>query len=190
MGIIKFNNTRVFGVLESIKASGYPMSTEIDETLIKSDWDRMEKLSNAQIGSGHNSALKGIVVQTDVTAPQYWWQQAQRYHFFDIVSSQSKMHKINQMDLDASCNKWVTKSTIDNLKTLVDIYNNDKSSENFQIVMSNCPMGLLLTARVTTNYLQLKTMYKQRKHHPLQEWKLFNDWIIELPYSKYIIGKE
>ena len=56
--------------------------------------------------------------------------------------------------------------------------------------MSNCPMGLLLTARVATNYLQLKTMYKQRKHHPLQEWKLFNDWIIGLPYSKYIIGKE
>ena len=116
MQIINFTNTRVFGVLESIKASGYPMSTEINNAISSSDFERADKLANAKSGSGHSCFLKGISIQTDITAPQYWWQQAQRYHFFDIVSSQSKMHKINQMDLDASCNKWVTKNTIDNLK--------------------------------------------------------------------------
>ena len=44
--------------------------------------------------------------------------------------------------------------------------------ENFRILLDSCPLGLLMTARITTNYLQLKTMYHQRKEHTLEEWRL------------------
>ena len=39
---------------------------------------------------------------------------------------------------------------------------------------------------VTLNYQVLKTMYHARKHHKLDEWRNFCDWIITLPYSELI----
>ena len=54
-----------------------------------------------------------------------------------------------------------------------------------------CPMGLELTARVTTNFLQLKTIYNQRKNHKLPEWLQFCEFIKSLPFAEeFIIGKE
>ena len=48
-----------------------------------------------------------------------------------------------------------------------------------------------LTARLTTNYRALKTVYSQRKNHRLPEWREFCKWIETLPYAdELIIGKE
>jgi hypothetical protein len=45
--------------------------------------------------------------------------------------------------------------------------------------------------RCTTNYLQLRTIYHQRKNHKLKEdWGAFCDWIKSLPYSKELITIE
>jgi hypothetical protein len=56
------------------------------------------------------------------------------------------------------------------------------TKENFRVLLDSCPMGLLMTARITTNYLQLKTMYHQRKEHKLEEWSIdFVNFCKELP---------
>lgn len=52
------------------------------------------------------------------------------------------------------------------------------------VVASGYPSGLLLTARITTNYLQLKSIYAQRKTHRLPEWKQFCMWVEGLPLVK------
>ena len=52
-----------------------------------------------------------------------------------------------------------------------------------EILYSN-PCGMYLTARMTTNYQQLKTIYQQRRFHRLPEWQDFCDWIETLPYFK------
>ena len=52
------------------------------------------------------------------------------------------------------------------------------------------PMGAELGARVTTNYLQLKTMYAQRKHHRRREWGEFCDWCKHLPLFREITQHE
>lgn len=57
-------------------------------------------------------------------------------------------------------------------------------SDVFMKVISNCPMGLEQTMRITTNYLQLKTIYHQRKHHKLKDWHIFCEWIESLPKFK------
>ena len=49
-------------------------------------------------------------------------------------------------------------------------------------------MWIRLTASMTTNYRQLKTIYAQRRHHRLPEWQAFCDWIETLPYANLIIG--
>ena len=62
---------------------------------------------------------------------------------------------------------------------------------NWMVVISNCPLGLELTMRCTTNYLQLRTIYHQRKHHKLKEdWGAYCTWIESLPYSKEFITIE
>ena len=56
-------------------------------------------------------------------------------------------------------------------------------------LQSNLPMGFELTVRVTTNYLQLKTMYTQRKTHRLKEdWGAFAQWCDALPHFNELTG--
>jgi len=57
-----------------------------------------------------------------------------------------------------------------------------------EILYSN-PAGFKITARMTTNYRQLKTIYLQRKNHRLPEWRVFCEWIETLPYSELITKK-
>ena len=165
------SNVKIYGLDESIIASGYPKSIYINEA--QYSLDRAKKLSACKHGTGHDCFLKGIIVQVDISAPSYWWPQFQRYHFVDIISSQSKMHCITKFNIEKNCNKFVLPEIIDIVKKLIVIYNNEKTEENFIQVVSNTPMGFLLTARITTNYLQLKTIYLQRKNHKLFEWREF-----------------
>lgn len=210
---MKITNTRVYGLEESLVASGYPMlaKTPTEEEFKQSVVDilteqgqckyentnifdsnkhfkRMRKLASAKAGSGHDNALKGIIVQMDVNAPQYFWQQLQRYHFIDFVSSQSKMHCINKMALDDLCMKSTTHDAIRNAKEAVNYY--DDGEIDIDECLSNIPMGLEYTARLTTNYLQLKSIYHQRKTHRSKQWHIFCDWIKTLPYSKEFITNE
>jgi hypothetical protein len=47
-------------------------------------------------------------------------------------------------------------------------------------------MGFELWMGISTNYLQLKTIYNQRKHHKLEDWKIFCNWIESLPMNELI----
>jgi hypothetical protein len=180
-----FSNTRVYGFEESITASGYPKAVDVSKTTFS--LDRAKKLAACKSGTGHDCFLKGIVVQTNITAPSYWWPQFQRYHFADIISSQSKMHCINSFDIENSCNKYVDPEIKKILSKYVQEYNNEKTTDNFLKVLSNTPMGFNLTARIVTNYLQLKTIYIQRRNHKLPEWKEFCKWISSLPNALDLI---
>ena len=219
-GVIKVDNARVYGLEESIVASGYPMQIEtfnMDEIdLIDKDIKRVMHLGNAVPGSGHDCFLKGIIVQFDLQVPEYIWRQLDRYHFIDYISSQSKMHRILKIDIDKACNKYVLGDTIDTLKDFVEVYNNfdewkvkfieygyiDKlnfrnnekmelTKENlFNMIIANTPSGLMLTARMTTNYLQLKSIINQRSNHKMQEWRYLCDWFKTLPMFEELVCKK
>ena len=188
-GVIKVDNVRIYGIEESIIASGYPMQTEtfnMNEINLKDkDLKRAMHLGNAVPGSGHDCSTKGITVQFDLQVPEYIWRQLDRYHFIDYVSSQSKMHRILKIDLDKACNKYVLDSTKEILKNLIDTYNRETNDlgkkELFNHIIANTPSGLMLTARMTTNYLQLKSIVNQRSNHKMQEWRLLCDYFKTLP---------
>jgi hypothetical protein len=96
------------------------------------------------------------------------------------------------MDMDTSFNKYVSEYSKNLMRELIEDYNREPSYKNFMAVVSNCPMGLELFMRCSTNYLQLKTIYRQRKGHKLKEdWGAFISFIEDLPYAKeLIIGKD
>ena len=107
-----------------------------------------------------------------------------------IVSSQSTMHRIARFDLDQSFIEYTDPRMVAVLKELVCEYNADPTQENYLRVLYSVPSGMQLTARVTTNYLQLKTIFRQRHDHRLPEWRIFCEWLKTLPYSEMITGEE
>lgn len=200
--MLRVENVCVYDLKESVIASRNAMRLALpeytDEEFEKS-LDRAKKLAKTPNGSGHQNFLKGIRVSFDVTYPQYWSMEFQRYSFADIVTSSSKMHRLTKMDIRKSCNKYVTDETIWQMEALVKQYNlvmeekgpNSKEARTaFMKVISNCPMGLELFMRVSTNYLQLKTIVAQRKGHKLEDWKYFIEAMKELPYAKEFIFNE
>ena len=182
-------NVNVYGLENAIKCSKYPMSVNIS-TLNTDITNTVKKLGNAQKGSGHDNFLKGIIVQFDLTMTPKMSVELERYHFIDFISSQSTMHRITKFDLDKAYIEYVDKRIIDIMKDKVKQYNNEIDKEKkeklyLEILYSN-PCGFKLTAGMTTNYQQLKTIYYQRKNHRLPEWRTFCKWIETLPYFKEI----
>lgn len=208
------SNLNIFGLADSMWASGYPMSTEIGDIdepsqeliyycLYENDKDssdkqiqkaaaRAERLGRSPLGSGHDNYLNGCVAQFDLTFTVKAWTEAERYHFFDFVSSQSTMHRLQKMEIAKSCIKYVDGRVIDVVEELVKEYNENPTLENRLKMLYSCPTGLKLTARMTTNYRQLKTIYHQRKNHTLPEWRRFCQQLVdEFPmFEELCLGDE
>ncbi|MGL6007944.1 MAG: hypothetical protein ACRC1D_00620 [Culicoidibacterales bacterium] len=205
-------NVSVFGLAESMVRGGYPMQIstehflndvielkellELDNNALKENkhYKRTKVLGNAKSGSGHNNVLKGITVQFDLTYTHVLTPQLQRYHFIDFVSSQSKMHRITKMNLDVACSKYTDQRVIEIAKELRDEYvslaetKDERAQEAMWRLYDSLPMGLQLTAGMTTNYLQLQTMYNQRKNHKYYQWAGFCDFCDALPLFKELTG--
>ena len=179
---------KVFGLEDSVRASKYPMAVSVDDVAYGIT-DRVNSLAAAPAGSGHDQFLTGIIVQFDLTFSVKAWVEAERYHFFDFVSSQSTMHRIARLDPAKQVNEYVDGRVLDVLCEKVNTYNTTQDPEDYLRVLYNVPTGYRLTARMTTNYRQLKTIYHQRKTHRLPEWRAFCRWIESLPHSEFITGK-
>ena len=201
--MLKLENTEVYGLERAIIASGlsFRSAPKIDLTrdINEKDWKRGKNLGNAESGQGHDGYLKGIVVQVDITYPQYWTKQAQRYHFFEICMSSSAMHMLCKNaalpfeEFRKQYNEYVDDDIIKRVQEYAKQFNEctdeKKKYELFMRMQSNNPLGYELTMSVTTNYLQLKTMYNQRKHHRLKEdWGAFCDWCDSLPHFNELTG--
>lgn len=184
---MEITNIKIYDMDESVAASGYPMQYDMSESeVLERDLKRAGRLSKNAPGTGHNNFLSGILVSFDITCSVKMWTQMQRYHFLQIVSSQSTMHKIVNFHLPAQCNGYVDDFIIHRLCDLQNTYAGTGDDEDFLKLLYSCPVGLELRARVSTNFLQLKTIYQQRRYHRLPEWQRFCDWIEDLPHSDWI----
>lgn len=199
---------QVYGLEESVRGSKYPMSTNVD-MLTEEVTPTVVKLATSKQGEGHDNFMNGIVVQFDLILSNKAWVEAERYHFLDFVSSQSTMHRITKFDLDQAYIEYVDPRMVAIMKEKVKDYNDlqekiksmDSKSEELvtcrqlasqrylEVLYSN-PCGFCLTARMTTNYRQLKTIYLQRRHHRLPEWQVFCDWIETLPHSEFLMPQK
>ena len=183
------NNIDIFGLAQSVRGAKLPMTVD-PASLTSEVTDGIEKLGRAEPGSGHDNFLNGIIVQFDLTCSNKMWVEMERYHFIDFVSSQSTMHRVSRMNFAKSFNKYVTAQTYIECNRLKVAYLDDPTEENYLRLLYNIPSGMELTARMTTNYRQLKTIYQQRKNHRLPEWREFCGWLETLPYSEWITRKE
>ena len=178
---MNISNWNVYNLENAIKASKYPMAADVDK-LNSEVTDTVKKLGSQPRGSAHDNFLHGILVSFDLTCSNKMWVEFERYHFADIVSGQSTMHRIAKLlEGDAPFNKHVDYIIRHRTFELAKIYNNDQTPENYLNLLYSIPSGLELTDHIVTNYGQLKTMWYQRHNHRLPEWRTFCDWILTLP---------
>ena len=191
--MLQIDNWKVYDLKESVIACRNAMRitpAQITDEEFNASMPRAIILANSPSGSGHQTFLSGIRVSFDIKYPNYISPELQRYHWIDIVSSSSKMHRLSSMDMETCFNKYVTDESKEQMKRLVKKYNETKSYEDFMVMLSNCPQGIELFMRVSTNYLQLRTLYRQRKTYKLKEdWGEVCEFIEKLPYAdEFIIG--
>lgn len=186
---MKLENVKVYDLEESFKASKYPMAVDTDD--VNGDiTPRIVSLARTPKGEGHDQFLTGIRVAFDLTFTVKAWTEAERYRFLEFVSSQSTMHRIAKFDLAQQYNEYVDPRIIEIMNELKDRYNETGDPEDYLRLLYSNPCGFNLTARLTTNYRCLKTIYSQRKNHRLPEWREFCEEIKKLPYAAELITGE
>lgn len=177
------DNLHVFGLDNAVRGSKFPMAIDVDavnSNIVKTT----KKLGSCDTGMGHDQFLTGIIAQFDLTFTVKAWTEAERYHFLDFISSQSTMHRISKFDLDNQYIDYVDERMISIMNELKDRYNETKDKDDYLRFLYSNPCGFKLTAAMTTNYRQLKTIYQQRKMHRLPEWRTFCAQLEEFPYFK------
>lgn len=186
---MEITNYNVYNLENAIKASKYPMAndtTSKDSEVTKT----VRKLGRAKRGSGHDNYLHGILVSFDLTCSNKMWVEFERYHFADIVSSQSTMHKITNLLKEDAFNEYVTDVSKHAVYMCLRDYIENPTKDNYLRLLYNVPSGIELTAHIVTNYGQLKTMWYQRHDHRLPEWRKFCDWVLTLPKFSELTGIE
>ena len=161
----------------------------------------------AKSGSDEAKFRRMIVVYVDVTAPMYWWKEADTYKVGTVRNSCSTMHKIHakeftledfstehletlaRFDEDGEMHKpyMVLKVVIDCLNACRNSYLQTKDKTDWWQMIQLLPSSYNQRATLMLNYEVLANMYHARKNHKLDEWKDFCSWIESLPYAKELI---
>lgn len=184
---MRVSNVKVSDLEESIKASKYPMSISPDSCTTEIT-NTAKALAQSGKGEGHDQFLTGITVSFDLQCSNKMWVEMERYRFVSFVSSQSTMHRITRFNIREQCNGYVDDVIIKRLEELQEEAIADPANEEKRLkLLYNIPSGFELTARLTTNYRALKTVYAQRHNHRLPEWRAFCKFIELLPEAKNLI---
>jgi hypothetical protein len=166
-------------------------------------------------GSSDRKFLRQIFVSVDITAPIYWWKECDQYRIGVTTNSTSTMHKLATTPITLDCfetddfedfkvaddsfldNRFLEltafttsnylEDTITKCEILRQRYNETKDKRYWKELIRLLPESWLQTRTTTMNYEVLRSMYFQRRHHKLSEWRTFTDWVASLPYAEDLI---
>ena len=147
-------------------------------------------------GNDHRKFIRQIFVSVDITAPLYWWKEYDTYKVGTVANSTSTMHKIASKEFsreDFSCD-FMNQETLEqmdlviaHLEKLRIQFNETKDKEVWYSLIQFLPSSYNQMRTCTFNYENVLNMYFSRRHHKLQEWQVFCDWVESLPYMKEFI---
>ena len=207
--MIKVENIETFGLYGAMRGMRNPLNSwdKADTTVYQghdkefvnigvNDLNLATRLIKA--GTEHRKFLRMIHVQMDVTAPLYWWKEADTYKVGTTANSCSTMHKIQakEFTVDDFSTEHLYDDEYELLKKVIEALNGDrelyleslKKNDWWQMIQL-LPSSYNQTRNVMLNYEVLANIYKSRKDHKLDEWRDFCKWIKSLPYSELIIGE-
>lgn len=207
--MIKLENTDVYGWEAAIRGMRNPMDSWAKSDSVycegavligPNDLDLMMRLAKG--GPVHAKYRRMITVTVDVTAPLYWWKEADTYRFGREQNSCSTMHRIHAKEFtlddfshehllnDANSSLGALLVTIDALNYNRALYlHSQKQDKNLWWNMIQLlPSSYNQRRTVQFSYEALVNIYRWRKNHKLDEWREFCRWIESLPYSEIITG--
>lgn len=201
---------QVFGWDSAIRGMRNPLNSwnRIDSKFLNSqfvigenDLKLMKQLAAA--GNDHAKFLRMINVTMDITAPLYWWKEADTYKVGTVANSCSTMHKIQAKEFtvdDFSCGYLHNFKeddyycellrTIKLLNKARDKFNETQDKNYWWLMIQLLPSSYNQKRTLQLNYQVLKHMYDSRKNHKLDEWRDFCKIIEQLPYFKEMFNKE
>ena len=199
--MIKIENWSVMNFENAIRGMRNPMNSwaRIDSgydengnyIIGENDMKLMKTLCRA--GSDDRKFMRMIFVTVDVTAPLYWWKEYDTYKVGTVANSTSTMHKIHSKEFsrdDFSHDRMsdVALSSLDaTIKVLEERrekYLETKDTAYWHDMIQLLPSSYNQTRTLSMNYENLVNMYYARRNHKLDEWHVYCDWIMSLPYTK------
>ncbi|GMO02139.1 hypothetical protein LSA36186_03880 [Lachnoanaerobaculum sp. JCM 36186] len=206
--MIDFNRVYVMNLENAIRGARNPMNSwarsdsYYDENgqyiLGENDLSLAKRLRNAGT-SDHRKYLRQVMLSVDITAPMYWWKEYDTYKVATVANSTSTMHKIHSkpFEMDDFSHDHLTENGLRVLRALVDEmekirleYVETKDKALWYDLIQLLPSSYNQMRTCTLNYEILINIYKSRKHHKLDEWRSFCEWIETLPYAKELIIAE
>lgn len=156
------------------------LSDTVGDALGLVDLDLCKRLllaDNQAEGQPHSVGLRQIVFWVGVSAPLYWWKQADRYAIGKDQASDSTMYNLMSEPLTAeNFAEGVSQLSID----VVNAYIKHKC---FSLANANLPLSYLQDRSLMISLPTMRRMLAQREGHKLQEWRVFREQI--LAQAKY-----
>lgn len=174
--------------------------------------DRKLAAALANSGADDGKFLRMIHVQLDVTAPLYWWKEADQYKVGTVTDSCSTMHKIaaKEFTLDDFSHEhlitreqplyegtndcieppnaiWLMHRTVQTLNQYRNLYLQTKDKKYWWQLIQLLPSSFNQRRTWDLNYAVLRNIYHARKNHKLDEWHTLCNWIETLPYAEELI---
>lgn len=157
-----------------------------------------EKLMKTLVAGGpvHAKFRRMLPVFITLSAPLYWWKEADTYRVGVVRNSCSTMHRIQakEFTLDDFSTENLNDYALQNLKQTIEVlnYNRErflktKDKEYWWQLIQLLPSSYNQKATIMVNYEVLYNMYMWRKNHKLDEWHTFCDMIETLPYADILI---
>ncbi len=142
---------------------------------------------------GEGKFLEQIMLWIDVTAPRFWWSEADTYRVGTCKQSESTMHTITKKILTQdNFEDYIFEETLNGLNDLIDRYkietNKDLKKELFRKIKNNLPEGFLQRRIWMFSYKTLQNIYIQRYNHLLPQWKYFCDTLLaQIEHPEFIM---
>ena len=142
-----------------VTMTGHPIFTSNTHIAIDpKDLTLMQTL--VKRGDEHAKVVRGINVWAKITAPVFFWIEAETYRAgHERLASESTMH------IDCK----------------------GLSGKELQEAKAAIPMGKELTKVDMFSYQTLRRIVAQRHNHRLPEWHTFIDWVRTLPFAEELI---
>lgn len=220
--MLKIENVEVYGFEAAIRAARNPLSSwsksdsgyiatgehyeNVDYVVGPNDLDLMKRLVKA--GVSHRTFLRLIQVSMDITAPLYYWKQADRYSVGKSQISTSTMHCIHKKEftLDDFSHEHLLIPL--KLETVIlwlnnyrkvyitwqddvmhhDDYGNPVTKKDIWYQMIQLlPSSYNQKRTVLMSYEVVLKIIRERENHKLDEWRDMVSELKKLPYISDLI---
>ena len=144
---------------------------------------------------GESKFLEQIVLWIDVTAPRFFWSEADTYRVGTSKQSESTMHTITKRLLTNDDFEYpLDADYLWEINNQINWYNDKENTpsdkkEYFLSIKNMLPEGFLQRRIWTMNYKTLQNIYHQRYNHRLPQWRYFLDTLLsQIEHPEFIVN--